>query len=130
MLAYYDPQTQQEFEFYPPPVDWDGTPYACIRAADIDEYGNVDVVVAQRGERRLYINDGDGRTYTCSTFTDPAGNLTEIELGDLGNDGDGGIDIIFVDQYGPTRLCLNNNTAGFLCSSIAQCNDARDIVLR
>ncbi len=80
---------------------------------DVDGDGDADVLVANTGQSRLWLGDGQG---TFSDVTDthlPALTLTTraAVMGDV--DGDTDLDLILADVHGPNRLLLGDGSGQF-----------------
>ncbi|MFQ5454781.1 MAG: FG-GAP-like repeat-containing protein [Nitrospirota bacterium] len=85
-----------------------------IRFADIDNDGDPDIIAANIGKNRIYINDG-AWTFTDETSSylpdpDLEDETMDVELADIDSDGD--IDIFFANR-GTDRLLINNSGTGF-----------------
>jgi hypothetical protein len=82
--------------------------------ADLDADGDLDIVLGNYEQDRLYLNDGTGH-FTDATPQMPGDSLTfAIAIGDVDQDGDP--DLVLGD-YGPNRLYLNDGTAHFTDAS-------------
>ena len=87
-----------------------------IAIADLDDDGDLDVAVANRGQtNKFYLNDGTSDSFGYITDGSPIGGDTDLHealaIGDI--DGDGNLDII-VGCWGDTvnyRYYLNNGTS-------------------
>ena len=79
--------------------------------ADVDGNGTPDVLVANRGQSRLLLNDGDG-FFADATGQLPAALYTTLAVAFIDADGVGGIDALLVGE-GQNRLLLNDGTGTF-----------------
>jgi Invasin, domain 3/FG-GAP-like repeat len=84
---------------------------------DLDGDEDLDIVVASyTGRNRLLINDGFGKfsDETDSNLPVDGGNSTDLDLGDVDNDGD--LDVIIANRSGgeQNRLLMNNSKGVFM----------------
>ncbi len=86
-----------------------------VALADVDGDGDLDAVLANWRQNRLYLNDGSG-LFTDATTQLPhlADDTLALALGDV--DGDGDLDLLFAN-FGSNRLLLNDGRGGFTESS-------------
>lgn len=93
-----------------------------IRAADLDNDGDMDLILANWGDDSLYINDGHGYFLDESARFPSEGSGRAVAIGDL--DGDSDLDVVIgngffdTDSNGkvilrPNRILLNNGHATF-----------------
>lgn len=89
-------------------LPYDNTYSADSRVGDIDRDGDDDIVIpAQRAERKMYFNDGEGHFTHAKGFIPSGGNTTigvDVEFADV--NGDGYPDII-VGNEGQNELLIN-----------------------
>ncbi len=80
---------------------------------DVDGDGNADVLVANTGQSRLWLGDGQGAFSDVSDTHLPALTLTTraAVLGDI--DGDGDLDFVLGDVHGANRLLFNDGSGQF-----------------
>lgn len=91
------------------PLDDDTTD--SVQWGDLDGDTDLDLVVANRGQNRLLLNDGGGVFSDATDRLPAASDFTEaIALGDI--DGDGDLDIAF-GNADFTRLYVNDGDARF-----------------
>jgi len=86
-------------------------------AADFDGDGDIDAVTAGR-EPRICLNDGAGSMVCRDLVSPPAAfSIDHIVAADF--DGDGDADVITggTPHKGNTRVCLNDGTAVFTCTT-------------
>lgn len=82
-------------------------------SGDIDGDSDLDVVVANKGQSRVLINNGQG-VFTDETETRlPVLNDTTlgVALGDVDKDND--LDLVLANAFGPNRLLINNGNGVF-----------------
>ncbi|GAA5506598.1 beta-barrel assembly-enhancing protease [Novipirellula caenicola] len=94
-----------------------------VAAADLNQDGFLDLVVANIGDNRIYINNGDG-TFTESTVAGSGGWTTSIAVGDL--DGDALPEIVEINYIDdPAALTAQCWGQGFDCTPriFRQAND-------
>lgn len=77
----------------------------------MDGDGHADVVVANTGQSRLWLGDGQGRFQNVTNTHLPPLRLT-TRAAVLG-DGDGDLDLILADAHGPNRLLLHDGSGRF-----------------
>lgn len=80
---------------------------------DVDGDGDADVIVANTGQSRLWLGDGQGAFSDVTDTHLPALTLTTraVVLGDV--DGDTDLDLILADVHGSNRLLLNDGSGQF-----------------
>jgi hypothetical protein len=116
-------------------ISADVHPTRSIVLGDMDGDGDLDVVVGNNGNNRLYLNNG-----TTSPFSGVSGSnvcadtdfTRSVALGDV--DGDGDLDVVAGNQSQVNRVCLNNDTAtpfgGVSSSDVgADVHDTTSVVL-
>ncbi|MEM7205934.1 MAG: VCBS repeat-containing protein [Planctomycetota bacterium] len=115
LLALAAPSTAQlQFETLTRrhlPADRDSTT-AAVGARDVDGDGDVDLLVANGVQSRLYVNEGTG-IFTDVTITQmPSGSrgASDLALGDV--DGDGDVDVVLANQR-QSELFLNDGGGTF-----------------
>ncbi len=87
---------------------------------DVDGDGDLDLVVGNSGQSRLYVNNGTG-TFTDATASRmPVGiyYTSSLALGDV--DGDGDLDLVVGNFYEQSLLYLNNGTGTFTDATAAR----------
>jgi len=93
---------------------------AVIEPHDVDNDGDVDVLLTSGGRLLLLLNDGKGRLTDVSSTHVPstAVNATFMTAGDVDRDGD--VDVV-LDRYGAGNiLCLNDGKGKFTDVSATQ----------
>lgn len=81
-----------------------------IEAADVDNDGDYDILIAHSGINKVYVNNTPTTSYSPADAVDATSeteNSQAIDYGDVDQDGD--IDVVFADE-GFARLLLNNGT--------------------
>ncbi len=94
-----------------------------VGVADLDDDGNLDVVIAKTDEtmlvgvpNRVCLGDGAG-SFTCSDVATTANRSFGVELALV--DGDDDLDAVFAEFDAFDQVCLGDGTGGFLsCSDI------------
>ncbi len=83
-----------------------------VDAADIDNDGDLDVIIGNKGQNRLLLNDGSGTFIDATATNYPERNDTtqDVEFADIDNDGDPDIVIANEDD---NRLLINNGKGVF-----------------
>lgn len=92
------------------PVDTDDSYDFAI--GDVDGDGDIDVLVANRGQSRLLINDGAGSFADATSTRLPAVLSTTLAVALVDVDGVNGIDALLVGD-GQNRLLMNNGAGVF-----------------
>lgn len=96
-----------------------------VLAGDLDSDGDTDLVLANNGDSRVYVNDGTG-FFQESLRTPPIPEATRsLAMGDV--DGDRDLDLVFVNQpnaalghSGEHRIYLNDGAGGFVAANPAR----------
>lgn len=80
---------------------------------DVDGDGDADVIVANTGQSRLWLGDGQGAFSDVTDTHLPTLTLTTraAVLGDVDSDSD--LDLILTDVHGPNRLLLGDGSGQF-----------------
>ncbi len=91
-----------------------------VAAADVDDDGDLDLLVAAAGQCRLLLNDGHG-TFADGTATSlPPGGDTILAAAFADVDADGDPDLFLASFHGRDRLLINSGTGAFLDVSAAR----------
>lgn len=101
---------------------------AAVALADFDGDGDLDAYAAEgrhwAQQDLVYLNNGVGRMLTALRLGDELSTAYEPAVADF--DGDGDLDIIALRDRVPSKLYLNNGSAGFLdAGEISQAGPAR-----
>jgi hypothetical protein len=85
-----------------------------VLALDVNGDGAPDLVIGNRGQSFIVVNDGKGmfRDETAARLPVQAETTQDIAAGDV--DGDGDEDLVFGNEHGQDRLLLNNGKGRFL----------------
>jgi hypothetical protein len=105
--GFYTDQTAARL---PPAMDQTGG----MATGDIDDDGDLDIIVGNRGQERVLVNDGNGffTEETALRFPVVADSTRRVVLADMDNDGD--LDVITANSRGePVRLYLNDGDGFF-----------------
>lgn len=81
---------------------------------DIDDDGDLDIIVGNRGQEYVFINDGNGffSDQTATRFPVVNDSTRKVVLADVDDDGD--LDLLSANSRGqPTRLYLNDGSGVF-----------------
>jgi hypothetical protein len=84
--------------------------------ADVDDDGDLDVVLAYTLENRLCLNDGIA-SFTCDVVGTETNSTYGVAVGDF--DGVLGPDLVFANDLDGNRVCLNDGTGGFSCADVS-----------
>jgi PKD repeat protein len=83
-----------------------------IEAGDVDGDGDLDIIVTNNGQNRLYINDGSGNFMDATARFPLDADITyDADFGDV--DGDGDLDVFLVNREVQNRLYINDGTGVF-----------------
>ncbi len=84
-----------------------------VELGDVDGDGDLDAIVANNGQNRLYLNDGTGnyRDYTGGRLPTDTDISYDVDFGDV--DGDGDLDVVIANRYAQNRLYINDGSGNF-----------------
>ncbi len=71
--------------------------YIAVKAVDVNNDGNVDLLASGNGSITLHLGNGDNTFSNATSFT-TAGGISALGLNTADFDGDGGIDIMAIDN--------------------------------
>ncbi|NEO58721.1 MAG: hypothetical protein F6K54_40230 [Okeania sp. SIO3B5] len=92
-----------------------------VSLADVDGDGNTDAFVANRGENKVWLNDGSGQ-FTDSQQALGNSNSADVSLADV--DGDGDTDAFVANGGEPNKVWLNDGSGQFTDSQQALGNSS------
>ncbi|MEM7202229.1 MAG: VCBS repeat-containing protein [Planctomycetota bacterium] len=103
------------------PFDADTTQGVAI--GDVDDDGDVDLVFANAGTNRLYLNDGAGQFTAAASLPPDQNDSRAVALADL--DGDSDLDLV-VGNDGQDQLYLNDGAGGFTAATAGRMPNRAD----